>query len=130
MAVADEAHGVRLHYLESEFLQPVVHYGGKYASAAEARIGDFFFVGFSKCLEACPHWHFVCFVCVLASYIHFIHIRCLDFVLRPSLDMTIYSISRRNGPVTEAGSAASCSGVPCATIVPPFFPPSGPMSKM
>ncbi len=31
-------------------------------------------------------------------------------------------------PVCEAGFAAICSGVPRATICPPPFPPSGPIS--
>ena len=42
----------------------------------------------------------------------------------------IYRISLRNGPVTESGFSASSSGVPCATMTPPFFPPSGPKSNM
>src|SRR6478735_3740658 len=36
--------------------------------------------------------------------------------------------SLRNTPVWLAGTAATCSGVPSATIMPPPEPPSGPMS--
>ena len=40
-----------------------------------------------------------------------------------------YNTSFRKGPVTEAGSRASSSGVPSATMRPPLRPPEGPMSK-
>ena len=45
-------------------------------------------------------------------------------------NILLSSTSARKGPVVESGLAASCSGVPCATMHPPLRPPSGPRSKM
>ena len=53
-------------------------------------------------------------------------------ILTPNIDLIshTYKISFKNGPVTEAGLAANCSGVPWATILPPARPPSGPRSNI
>ena len=50
------------------------------------------------------------------------------FVLRTRGFNLGHKSSFKKGPVTDAGLAAICSGVPIATILPPAAPPSGPMS--
>ena len=146
MVVAYEFHLMRHHHPEVEFFQLMVDKGGEYRHGSFAvacrhafpvslviRIGKHGAHFFGEFGQGCPFCHIIVVAVVDAadSDLAFFHV-CRIFRFHPVWRNTcrhcIPSASARNGPVTDPLSAAICSGVPWATILPPPLPPSGPMS--
>ena len=118
MVIADEPYIMRIYYLIVQSFQLIVDKccqdGNPCFSAGRAQT-------VCKLLEGRTQCHPLIRMHVFAINPYIFHVfNSLNY---------ISSTSFRNGPVTESGFRAICSGVPSATIIPPALPPSGPISK-
>ena len=115
MPVSDETDVVRIDDRVVQRMQPVVHEGREHRLSALpvlcslAVLGRIWTNPVGQFLQRCPCLYCFECSCVFAIYFYSVHVL---WVLVDDSMLAYGRISFRNGPVTDSGLSASCSGVP------------------